>query len=107
MTVRIEKFDKDKKQKLKDKADEVWGFEDWMEDKDYMQATMRNNLVGGESEEEFAERLTRELWLAHGDSGFCQVEVTATYLEELPCDTYFFDGDDYNKFVRFGDCKDA
>ena len=50
-------------------------------------------MGGGESEEEFAARVTHAVWKANG--GYCEVEVTATYLEELPYTTHELDEDDY------------
>ena len=50
-------------------------------------------LLGGESENEFAERVAKAVWTANGRC--CQVAVHCTYLEELPQDVYYFDEDNY------------
>ena len=47
-----------------------------------------SQLCGGESEKEFAERVTKAVWKANGK--MCNVTVDATYMEELPHDTYFY-----------------
>lgn len=55
-------------------------------------------LCGGESEDEFAERITKAIWQANGQ--FCSVEVCATYLEDLPCEQYQLDRDDYDRLRK-------
>jgi hypothetical protein len=55
------------------------------------------SLYGGEGEDEFAQRLARAVFIANG--GPCEVEVRATYLEELPHEDYTFDGDDYARLT--------
>ncbi len=79
---------------IKEAAAEQWSFEDWhaVDDPDNPSSfgsTGRDNLCGGEGEEEFAERLVRAIWKANG--GYCEVEVKATYLEALPYEVYSFD----------------
>jgi len=54
-----------------------------------------SSLCGGESEEEFASRIAVAVWQAN--QGFCEVEVIATYLENLPFETHFMDRDLYEK----------
>jgi hypothetical protein len=46
-----------------------------------------------EGEEEFAEGVARAVWEAN--AGYCEVKVKATYLEELPYETYSFAEDEY------------
>jgi len=62
-------------------------------------ATAQGSLCLGEKEQEFADRLVRAIWKANG--GYCYVEVHATYLENLPYDTYTY-GEDDSKFMT--DC---
>jgi len=56
----------------------------------------RGNLCGGESEEEFAQRLAQAVWEANG--AFCHVELTATYLEDLPYGVHIPDEEDYERW---------
>ena len=56
------------------------------------------NLCGGESEEEFARRITYAVWKTNG--AYCEVNVKATYLEELPFETYSFGEKDYQRFRK-------
>jgi hypothetical protein len=49
----------------------------------------QGNLCGGETEEQFANRLTQEIFKANG--GPCKVTVRATCMEDLPQETYEFD----------------
>lgn len=55
-----------------------------------------SSLCGGETEREFATRLSHEIWQVTGR--YYYVEVTATYLEDPPRDTYSFDEDDWDEF---------
>ena len=57
-----------------------------------------SNLCGGESEDEFAERLTQAVWRANG--GFCQVTVRALYMDDLPYAVYEADEDDYQEWRK-------
>lgn len=80
-------------------ACEVWNFDNVVEDSDteYV-AYGLSQLCGGESEEDFSKRLTRAIWHANGE--YCEVEVRCTYMEDLPCETYSFDEDDYEKMTQ-------
>lgn len=59
-----------------------------------------SNLTGGESEDEFAWRVQLAIWKANG--AFCEVNVTATYLEDLPCETYLGGENEYEKALKEG-----
>lgn len=48
-------------------------------------------LCGGESEDEFAVRVTRAIWKANGK--ICNVTIHATYMEEMPCESFYFGKD--------------
>ena len=54
-------------------------------------------LCGGETDQQFAERLTRAIWIANG--GSCEIEVNATYLEDLPHEDFSFDESDYEQIM--------
>jgi hypothetical protein len=55
-------------------------------------------LCGGESEEDFADRVALGVWQAIG--GYCHIKVDATYLDDLPCETHIRDDDDYYHLVK-------
>jgi len=98
--------DPDRFGEIKAAASAEWGFEDWDEHNGTLTASADDKLCGGESEEEFAERLAKAIWTANG--GPCEVEVSATYLEELPHEEYSFDESDYEEFIaRQGEQKDG
>ena len=89
---------------VKAAALEEWDFDGaWFElvDDDMnpagVQSSGRGSLCGGESEDEFALRLAKAIWKANGE--FCQVEVTAIYLEELPFERYCFSEDDFDRIM--------
>ena len=63
-----------------------------------MQASAQHSLCGGETEEEFTERLSVAIWRANG--GFCEVVVNATYLEELPYEIHALDQADYDRLIQ-------
>ena len=63
-----------------------------------MHASAQGNLCGGESEEEFTERLSLAVWRANG--GYCSVTVDATYLENLPYETHTLDEADYARLIQ-------
>lgn len=64
----------------------------------FIQQYHEDTLCGGESEEEFAERLTHAVWDVCGC--FVPVLITATYLEDLPYEGYEFEEGDYDRYVK-------
>lgn len=92
MYVSVTGFDPKRKDAIEDAACQEWEFPDWQHYKGEITATGQSNLCGGETEEQFAKRLQKAIVEANGKP--CKVEVTATFLEDLPCETYTFDEDD-------------
>ena len=81
---------------VKQAAEAVWPFDDWFLDiEDRLVASANDHLCAGRSEEELAQDLAKAIWAANG--GYCPVEVAATYLEDLPYETYCFDEDNYRE----------
>lgn len=90
-------------------AEEEWNFDDWFSydpDKPGDKTATTNltisaggegQLSGGETEDEFAQRLSVAIWKALGK--FVPVEVVQTCLENLPCETYELDQDDYARIM--------
>jgi hypothetical protein len=109
MSVSIKKFNHKRKEDIQDAANLEWKFEDWYEFKGSgksqveLAANGQSCLCGGESEEEFAHRLAKAVMEANG--GPCEVEVSATYLEDLPNETYTFGKEDYKQLVGKGKKK--
>jgi hypothetical protein len=102
--VEVSGYDPAKKVAIQAAAEQEWPFDDWWfaGDEDDGAATMhasgQNSLCGGETEEEFTERLSFALWRANG--GYCRVSVDATYLENLPYETHELDEADYARLIR-------
>ena len=82
---------------VKEAAKAEWEFDDWHESDGVLTACREDRLCGGETEEQFARRLAKAIWAAN--AGSCQVELAATYLEELPYEEYSFDEEDYHRLV--------
>lgn len=87
---------------IQDAASDEWDFDNFDHDiddkgKHYLYATGDANLCGGEGEEEFSKRLTHAIWKAN--RAFCEVNVQATDLDELPNESYSLDEDDYTNFI--------
>jgi hypothetical protein len=87
---------------IKEAAESCWDFEDWhplhpVDHPGDFQASGYGDLCSGKTEQEFAEDLAKQIWAASG--GFCEVEVVATYLEDLPHETYSFDEDDFEELT--------
>ena len=94
MAVTIAGANSEQIEAVKQAAKAVWPFDEWFLDIDgRLTASADASLCGGETEEEFAQRLATAIWAANGD--YCQVEVNATYLDQQPYETYCFDEDDY------------
>jgi hypothetical protein len=99
MDVEIEGWDRAKHDAIIEAACEEWPFngEDFNFDEKKLYCNADGNLCGGETEGEFTRRLSIAIWKANG--AFCDVTVTATYLEERPCETYSLDEDDYKRLI--------
>ena len=97
MFVRIRDFHTEHIDAIKGSAEHQWPFDDWSESDDQLTASADGNLCSGATEDEFAEELAREIWAAN--QGFCTVEVSATYLEDLPSEDYSFDEDDFQRLA--------
>ena len=78
-------------------ASAEWGFDDWYNQKGVLAASGDAQLFGGETDQQFVERLTKAIWRANGCP--CRVEVTATYLDELPCESYSLGAGDYDRLM--------
>ncbi|NQT37233.1 MAG: hypothetical protein HQ581_07075 [Planctomycetes bacterium] len=103
MTVKITGAASDRIDAVKQAAEAEWPFDGWSFNAAIAQLTASadDRLCGGETEDEFAQRLAKAIWTANGD--YCQVDVHATYLEDLPCDTHSFDQDQYDAFLSATD----
>jgi hypothetical protein len=101
MQVEITGLDQSREEAVKKAAELEWPFDSWPPYDDKLLAYGEGQLCGGESEEEFVERLTRAIWTANGK--FCPVEVRATYLDDLPHETYNLDEDQYDEFLSAAD----
>ncbi len=97
MSVTVTGARPDRVEGIRASASAEWAFDDWQEHDGVLTASADDRLCGGETEPEFAERLAKAVWAANG--GACGVDVTATYLEELPSESYSLDESDYNRMI--------
>jgi hypothetical protein len=78
-------------------AGDEWPFEEWSDSDEKLTAYAEDSLGGGETEEEFTERLSLAVWQANG--AYCEVSVDATYLESLPYETHCLNEADYTRLI--------
>ena len=97
MTVTITGAACDRVDAVKRAAEAEWPFDDWLLNDGVLTSPADDNLCGGETEEEFADRLAKAIWTAN--DGYCRVEVRATYLDRIPFETHCLDEDDYRGLV--------
>lgn len=97
MQVTIKGYATTRREEIINAASAEWSFGDWNVENETLGAYGEGNLCGGETEEEFTDRLAAAVWKANQD--YCQVEVRATYLEELPCDYHERSEDDYARWL--------
>ena len=101
MTVEITGYKAGKTQDIKDAFAGEWVLEDqWGGTGGNLSLHLsgRGNLCGGESEEEFTDRLAIAIWKANGK--YCEVVVNAIYLEEFPYKTHLRSEGDYDELMR-------
>ncbi len=88
-------------------AELEWDFEEWFDTDslrimptDYrrtISSEAYGNLCGGETPDEFAQRLARAIWVANG--GYCEVRVYAMDLDNIPTDDCSLNEDDYAEWL--------
>jgi hypothetical protein len=111
MTVTISGYHPANTDKIQAAAEREWPFTDWWDSDDEdldtppLEASAQSSLCGGESEEEFTERLSVAIWQANG--GYCCVVVNATYLENLPYETHTLGEEDYDRLLQQKEPADA
>ena len=98
MMIKVNDMAPDRKDAIEEAARAEWNWGDSCEGEGSMTLSGDGQLCGGESEDEFAERITTAIWQANGQ--FCSVEVFATCLEYLPCEQYQLDKDDYDRLRK-------
>lgn len=103
MSVEIKHYNRKNKQAIKHAANDEWASfaDDWFEHDNVLTAHGEGSLCGGERDDEFATRLTHAIWQTNG--AFCEVVVTATYLEDLPHEQYSLSSEDYKRFITPAD----
>ena len=102
MSVEIENFNPDKQAAIDAAACTEWPFDNLDQitgnKSPKLCAVAEGSLCGGESKDEFTERLTHAIWKAN--RAFCNVLITAVYLEDLPHEDHELSEDDYAKFIK-------
>ena len=98
MSVEVSEHDPAKMAQIQEAAEGEWPFDDWFDSGENLTASGQANLSGGETEEEFTERLSLAIWRANG--GYCRVSVDATYLENLPYETHELEESDYARLIE-------
>ena len=97
MSVAITDARPDRFDKIQAAASDEWAFDDWQERNGVLTASADDHLCSGETESEFVERLAKVVWAVNG--GPCDVGVNATYLEDLPAESYSLDESDYDRLI--------
>ena len=98
MAIEISGIKKEKRKQVRKAVEREWNMEVFDCDGKDAFASGQGSLCGGESEEEFSQRMARAIWQANG--GYCEVTVEAAYLDELPYETYSFGPKDYKQMRR-------
>lgn len=102
MHLRVHGANPDRVDAVKQAAADEWSFHDWYplglpNGPTSFVSSGEDHLCAGVGEEEFTERLARAIWEANG--GYCEVEIKAIYLENLPCETYSFDEEAFEELA--------
>lgn len=102
MRVKIDKFDKNKRKQITKACADEWPFTDldiFKADTDsILSGEAEGSLGGGETEEDFTDRIAGSIWKAN--QAYCPVTVTATYLEDLPYEIHERLYNDYRRIMK-------
>lgn len=55
-------------------------------------------LYGGKSEEKYAEEVAKDIWEI--EKKYINLEISMTYIEELPTETFCFDKKEYKEIMK-------
>ena len=97
MSVRISNHDPARVAAIVEAAEEEWPFGGLTDNGTSLSGYGQDNLIAGCSEKDFAEQFTAAIWRANG--AYCNVKIVATYLEDLPCETYRLEKADYARLI--------
>jgi len=102
MEVELEGYRKHRIAEIKSAVNELWPFEEWDECKHWLHKRQclaarytESSLGCGQEEAEFADTIAKAVWKANG--GYCQVNVSLTYLEDLPAENYLRNKGDFER----------
>ncbi len=102
--IRVQGTNPTRATEIKEAAEAEWPFDadDWYpyehpDNATAFQASATGKLCAALTEQELAHRLIRAIWEANG--GYCEVEVLATCLENLPCETYQLGRNDFERMI--------
>ena len=104
MRIEVTGFRKNRLSKIEEACVEEWQFEDdafevsTIARKQRLRGNGECTLCGGETEDEFTDRLAAAIWKANGK--YCEVEVQALCLEEPPYEQHIRDEDDYDEWRK-------
>lgn len=102
MSVKVVGYNLKRDEAIEDAIVNEWDFESFehyknREGKMEMTSFAQGQLCGGETEQEFADRLAKAILKANGKP--CYIEIGQTCLEDLPVETYFYDKEEYKALV--------
>ena len=98
MSIEISGHDIGRREAIKIAAEREWGFDFWKENRGSLRASADDSLCYRVSVEQFAEQFSLAVWRANGK--FCNVEIVAGCLEEIPYEEYLLTEEDYMRFAR-------
>jgi hypothetical protein len=105
MRVEVRGSNKDKLAAIKATICQEWNITDSYTNGETEEAfSGEGNLGGGESEEDFTQRVSRAIWEANGE--YCEVGVTAVYLEDPPTQYHQLKESDYDSWRNNGKTKE-
>ena len=87
----------DRHKSIRDAVQQEWQIDDWFVANGEIYVEGASSLVGGETEDEFADRLSKAIWRAN--EGYCPVMVVAINLEDLPHETHLRDEEDFERLA--------
>jgi hypothetical protein len=97
MSIRISNHDPVRVAAIVEVAEEEWPFGGLTDNGTALSGYGEDNLIASCSKKDFAEQFTAVIWRANG--AYCDVEIIATYLEDLPCETYCLAKADYTRLI--------
>lgn len=102
MTLIVCGYVSEKVEAIRDEVNGEWEFDSWDKikrsgEQSQLLGSGVGQLCGGETEQEFVDRMAKAIWRANG--AFCEIEIQTVHLDDHLHDCHLVDQEDYERII--------